>query len=259
MKLRNVLLFVCTIALTITLKHLSSRYGVNLAYLDLSRAILTQDIETTNQLLHWSSFFSVDDREYDAATYGAAFMKAKGNETISEEWLSSWWNRDTRRIDPLRIQMARFTLVTSPSHDQVLVACEQMLRVEDAGWLIFVALAHPDQATTIVELFQDRGWISSLREVDRIRLAVIYGNLAWQKRITGGTQEEILILANKALSLNPRDEQGMIEKATVLYDQGQHEAGRALLQQAVDLYPSSSDVWSRVASFELQEFSIPGS
>ena len=250
----RIVVWVCfAILLAIFLEPLRPVWVVNLAYVDLNHAILRRDSIAANRFGNWVSTSVSDSREYDAATYGAAILKANSNEALSEDWLSSWWNMGNYRADSLRYQMARYALFSSHSPDQVLRVLEQVGVAEDVDWLLFVTSAYPEYSTVIVKLIESKGWIPSISDSDQIRLAAVFGNLAWQKRMNGGTQEEILILANKALALNPQDEQGLIEKATVLYDQGQRQAGWELLQQAIHLYPESSDLWSRVATFELQE------
>jgi tetratricopeptide (TPR) repeat protein len=123
----------------------------------------------------------------------------------------------------------------------------------DAEWLLLAASARLEKAAVIIRLIEDMGWIPFLQRDTQMRLAAVYGDLAWHKRVDGGTQEEILSLANKALALNPQEEQGMIEKAVALYAQGQHQAGLVLLDQVVHLYPKSSNAWSVFATVELQE------
>ena len=239
-------------------ESLPSAWPVNLAYVDLIRAIVESDIGATTRFERWAFGFEPGDRLYEIASYGIAMLTTNAKKDLPEDWLWTWRNRGSFQVEALRNQMVLYSFAITYTPQSVLRMLEKLGTPADAEWLLYAGLARPEQAAVITEFIEDKGWIPFLDQDERIRLAAIYGQLAWQKRRSGGTGEEILSLANKALALNPQDELGMLQKAVAIYyGQKQYQSGRELITQAVRIYPRSANVWEVLGGMELVEKHFP--
>ena len=196
-------------------------------------------------------------RGRDAATYGMAMLVAKGGRELSQRWLQEWQNNDSHlKAGALREQMMLHALTGALATGDQLALVDNLDTPTAARWLVSAASRRPEEAEVFVRVIEDRGLVKVLSSDDRVRLAAVYGNLAWLKERGGDSLEEVMPLVGKALALDPQNETGMIYRAVALYRQGQHQAALELLTLAVDLHPRSGDVWEALAGLELKESNL---
>ena len=258
-KIRIVLpLLMCLCILAGNWVSISHAWTINLAYVDLSHALVRSDDGAATRFERWVGEQTFWGRDHDAAVYGTAILVAKGGRRLPQRWLQEWQSNDSRlKAGTLREQMMLYTLTGALPLEDQLALVANMNAPTAARWLVSAATTQPQQAATFVRIIEDRDLVSALSPEDRIRLATVYGNLAYQKFVSR-VYEEALALADRSLTLDPYNEMGLIMKAMTLYYLGQLQAGLVLLDQAIALYPKSVFAWESLAHLRLGAVNFEG-
>ena len=238
---------------------ISHAWTINLAYVDLSHAIIRLGEGAASRFEGWAWMDARSVREHDAATYGLAMLMAHHAGHLPENWLQEW-NKGDRRLatDSLRSEMMVSKLTQSLTPVDILVAVDGLDAQTAAHWLIAAAVNQPKEASVFIAAIESEGLVSALLPDDRIRLATVYGNLANRKRSPGGSTEEVMALVNKSLTLDPQSEMAMIVKALMLRKDGQSQAAIALLEQVTKIHPKSWFAWECLAALRLSASDLQG-